>query len=376
MTKQSIPLGKIFNIPIGLDYSWFLIFALMTWTLATSYYPAEFNTWPVAEYWIVGAVTAILMFVSVLLHELGHSVVAMHYKIPVRNITLFIFGGVAQIASEPPFALAEFWIAIAGPIVSFALAGAFGLLQIAFAGFSPLLALAKYLALINGTLGLFNLIPGFPLDGGRVFRAILWGLTHNMRKATRIAAAVGRVIAFLFILAGVWQMFSGNFVGGLWIAFIGWFLESAAHAQLQEGTIQDLLAGHTVSQAMTRNYTLISPDITLQELADEHILGAGKRFFIVEQDGRVAGILTPHNLKEIPRQEWATTTATQKMIPASQMHQAYLGEELWEALKIMDQDGVNQVPVLEEGHISGVLSRDGVISFLRTLQEFKRTAAT
>lgn len=370
MVKQSIPLGRIFNIPIGLDYSWFLIFILMTWTLATSYYPAEFTSWSVAEYWIVGAATAIMLFVSVLLHELGHSVVALRYKIPVRSITLFIFGGVAQIAAEPPFAMAEFWIAIAGPIVSFALAGIFGLAQSLFAGASPFLALAKYLAYINGTLGLFNLIPGFPLDGGRVFRALVWGITHNFNSATRTAATVGRVIAFLFILAGVWQVFSGNLVGGIWIAFIGWFLESAASAQMKQQAFQELLAGHTVSQAMSRNYTLITPEISLQQLADEHILGQGKRFFIVEQDGQVKGILTPHNIRSVDRQAWDTTTAAQSMIPADQMHRVYPMEELWEALKMMDEDGVNQVPVMEAGQLLGVLSREGVISFLRTLQQF------
>src|SRR5271157_1016262 len=234
MIKQSISLGRIFNIPIGLDYSWFLVFALITWSLATSYFPLEFANWPTAEYWTVGAVTAVLFFVCVLLHELGHSVVALRYKIQVRSITMFIFGGVAQIASEPPSATAEFWIALAGPIVSFALAVLFTLLQWVTTGFEPLLALAKYMAYINGSLALFNLIPGFPLDGGRVFRAVVWGITHSFQRATIIAATIGRVVAFGFILVGVWQMFTGNLAGGLWIAFIGWFLESAAHAQLSQ----------------------------------------------------------------------------------------------------------------------------------------------
>ncbi|HEY5139380.1 MAG TPA: site-2 protease family protein, partial [Methylococcales bacterium] len=184
MNRSAISLGRILGIPIGVDYSWFLIFALLTWSLATSYFPVEFANWPVTQYWIVGVVTVILMFGSVLLHELGHSVVALSYKIPVRNITLFIFGGVAQIAAEPPSAMSEFWIAIAGPIVSFGLALIFGLLQTMLGALAPLLAVAKYLAYINGALGLFNLIPGFPLDGGRVFRAIIWGITHNLRKAT------------------------------------------------------------------------------------------------------------------------------------------------------------------------------------------------
>ena len=214
MNKQHIYLGRIFNIPIGLDFSWFLIFALVTWSLATSYFPLEYKNWPAAEYWIMGALTAILFFASVLLHELGHSVIALRYKIPVRSITLFIFGGIAQIGAEPPSAVAEFWIAIAGPLVSFALALFFWLLHYIAGGLAPLLALAQYLAYINGVLGLFNLIPGFPLDGGRVFRAIVWGITHNFQRATRIAATLGRGIAFLFIAWGVWQIFTGNLPTG------------------------------------------------------------------------------------------------------------------------------------------------------------------
>lgn len=199
MNRSSIALGRIGGIPIGLDYSWFLIFALLTWTLAVAQFPVEYPGWPPAQYWIVGAAAAILLFVSVLLHELGHSVVAIRYKIPVRSITLFIFGGVAQIGAEPPSAAAEFWIAIAGPVVSFALAIFFGRLQPVLHSVAPLLALATYLAYINGALAVFNLIPGFPLDGGRVLRAVLWGTTHNLRRATLIAANVGRVIAFLFM---------------------------------------------------------------------------------------------------------------------------------------------------------------------------------
>ncbi|HTX52273.1 MAG TPA: site-2 protease family protein, partial [Candidatus Baltobacteraceae bacterium] len=224
MARHSIPVGRILGIPIGLDYSWFLIFGLITWTLAVGYFPAEFTGWPPAEYWLVGAVTACLFFVSVLLHELGHSVVALRYKVPVRSITLFIFGGVAQIGGEPPSAMAELWIAVAGPVMSGALAALFSLLQPLVAGVAPLVALTKYLAYINGMLALFNLTPGFPLDGGRVLRALVWGITHSLRRATLVAANVGRFIGFLFIFSGVWQMLGGSITNGLWIAFIGWFL--------------------------------------------------------------------------------------------------------------------------------------------------------
>jgi Zn-dependent protease len=371
MKSQGIPLGKIFNIPVNVDYSWFLIFILLTWSLAISYYPSEFRQWPRAWYWILGAITTVMLFVSVLLHELGHSMVALYYKIPVRNITLFIFGGVAQITSEPPTAMSEFWIAIAGPVVSFLLAGIFALLEWAVSSLTPLFALMKYLAYINGTLGLFNLIPGFPLDGGRVFRAIIWGTSGDFRKATRIASGVGRVIAYLFILVGVYFIFSGNFAGGIWIAFIGWFLENAAQSQVQQMAVRDLLAGRKVSQAMSQNYTIISPTITLQSLADTHILGEGRRFFIVQDEYSVRGVLTLQKIREIPRERWPNTSAEQAMIQAGDMQWVRPDTELWNALERMDQNGVNQLPVIQDSQIAGLLTRENIISFLRTLQEFK-----
>ncbi len=370
MNRSSISLGRILGIPIGLDYSWFLIFALLTWSLATSYFPAEFKGWPVTQYWIVGAVTVILMFGSVLLHELGHSVVALRYKIPVRSITLFIFGGVAQIGAEPPSAVAEFWIAIAGPITSFGLAIIFGLLQPLVGSFGSLLAIARYLAYINGALALFNLIPGFPLDGGRVFRAIVWGTTHSLHRATLIAANLGRFIAYLFILLGVWQMFTGNFGNGLWIAFIGWFLESAASSQLRQQTIHDLLAGHLVADAMRRDFTSVRQDATLEQMVSEHLLGSGRRSLVVKENDRVTGLLTLHNVKTIPSSEWSSTKAEQVMIPIEKIKRIRPDAELTDALGEMDRDGVNQLPVMVDNDIQGILGRDDVISTVRNLSEF------
>jgi Zn-dependent protease/CBS domain-containing protein len=369
MNRHTIPLGRILGIPIGLDYSWFLIFGLLTWTMAVGYYPAEFKNWPTAQYWIVGAVTAIMLFVSVLLHELGHSAVAMYYKIRVRSITLFIFGGISQIGTEPTSAMAQFWISVAGPAVSFALAGFFFLVRPAFANVAPLLALDKYLVYINIVLGLFNLIPGFPLDGGGIFRAVVWGISHNQRRATLIAANLGRFIAYLFIGLGVWQMFTGNFMNGMWIAFIGWFLESAAKGQVQQLALKDMLAGHTVSKAMNRHYTAIPADTTLQRLVDDHILGNGRRSFVVKRSNETVGLLTLHHIKEVPRSEWPTTTSAQAMIPIERTKRVQPDAELWTALEEMDRDGVNQLPVMGDGHIQGMLSREDVITFLRTLQE-------
>jgi Zn-dependent protease len=376
MKLQPIKLGKLAGIPICLDYSWFLIFALFTWTLATGYFPKEFSGWPTSEYWVVSAITAIFLFVSVLLHEIGHSVVALRYKVPVKKITLFIFGGVAQIATDPPHAMSEFLIAIAGPLVSFALAGLFGLFQQAFTGSSPFFALAKYLAYINGTLGLFNLIPGFPLDGGRVFRAIVWGVTHNFRRATLIAANTGRVIAFLFIMVGLWQMFSGNFAGGLWIAFIGWFLENAAHAQVKQQKINDLLEGHPVSQAMTRMFTTVALDATLDQIAGIQAFGDRNSFFVVMDGEEIKGLLSLKKIMQVPQAGWGSNTAQDLMIPGKNLQSTNPDTELVEDVSRMEREGINQLLVIKEGRVVGILNMESLINFLRTLQQLKHNPPT
>jgi Zn-dependent protease len=370
MNRHTIPLGRILGIPIGLDYSWFLIFALITWSMAVGYYPAAYKNWPAVQYWIVAAATAIMLFASVLLHELGHSAVAMYYKIRVRSITLYIFGGISQIETDPTTATSQFWISITGPAVSFALAGFFFLLRSLLTAVEPLMALGTYLVYINIVLGVFNLIPGFPLDGGGVVRAVVWGMTHNLRRATLLAASLGRFIAYLFILFGVWQIFSGNSINGIWIAFIGWFLETAARGQVQQLTFRDMLAGHTVSQAMNRQYAVISADTPLQRLVDDHILGGGSRSFIVKRSDKAVGLLTLPLIKEIPRSAWPTTTSAQAMIPIEQTKRVRPAAELWSALEEMDRDGVNQLPVMMEGQIQGMLSREDILDYLRTLQEF------
>jgi len=253
--------------------------------------------------------------------------------------------------------------------VSLALAVIFYAAQPLVAGIESLFGLAKYLAFINFALVLFNMIPGYPLDGGRVFRAIMWAITGNMRRATLIAANIGRFFAFLFIFVGVWQMLNGNFGGGIWIAFIGWFLDNAASAQVHQVMFQGLLAGHTVSQAMSTHCAAVPEDLTLQELVDEHILGSGQRCFLVNNGETTIGLMTLHRIKEVPKNQWATTNAAQVMLPLEQLKRIDLDTELWAALQKMDRDGVNQLPVTRENHVIGMLSREDVITFLRTLQE-------
>ena len=253
--------------------------------------------------------------------------------------------------------------------MSLILAVLFYAVQPVVGGIEPLLGLAKYLAYINLALVLFNLIPGYPLDGGRVFRAIVWAITGNMRRATIIAASGGRFFAFLFIFIGVWLMIRGNFGGGLWIVFIGWFLDTAASAQVQQVMIQGLLTGHKVSQAMSTHCAAVPADLTLQKLVDENIIGGGQRCFLVTRGENTVGLMTLHRIREVPRSDWATTNAAQVMLPMEQLKCIAPDTELWAALQKMDRDGVNQLPVTRDNRVIGMLSREDVITFLRTLQE-------
>lgn len=373
MFRHAICIGRIFDISIDLDYSWFLVFGLLTWVLATSYYPADFRQWSVAECWFIAAVTTVMLFVSVLVHELAHSVVAKRYGMSVPRITLFIFGGVSEMAAEPPAPLVEFWVASAGPVVSLLLALIFWELRPFLVDAHPLLASAKYLAVLNLMLGVFNLVPGLPLDGGRIFRSIIWRITGNFGRSSVIAAVAGRFFGFSLIFVGVWRAIAGNTFQGLWIALIGWFIESAAASQDQLQVVNDLLGGHKVSEVMNRNFSRVSGDITLQELVDKNVLTQGRRCFVVDDGSRSrsAGLVTLATVKEVPRSAWAKTTASQVMIPMEKTIWIQSEAELGMALNKMGRDGVNQLPVLNGGgpdRIVGMLSRDDLLHYLRILQ--------
>ncbi|MGB9510322.1 MAG: site-2 protease family protein [Candidatus Acidiferrum sp.] len=370
MFRHTIPIGRIFGISIDLDYSWFLLLGLLTWMLAVSYYPAEFRGWSTSEYWMMGFITAVMLFVSVLIHELGHSVVAKSFGISVPRIVLFVFGGVSEITAEPPSAAVEFWIAIVGPVVSFLLAAFFWEIEPLLITSQPLYALVKYLALLNFILGVFNLIPGFPLDGGRVLRAVVWRFTGKYRRATAIAATTGRLMGFLLIFLGVWQALSGNFIGGLWTAFIGWFLESAAGSQLQQEALKRLLGDHRVYDAMKKDFPQISGDVTLQKLVDNYILPNGVRYFVVNGENNLPGLVTLASIQKVPRSEWPVTTASQVMVPLQRLDSTSPDAGLWSALEKMGRDGVNQLPVIQGTGIVGILSREDVVHYLHVLQGF------
>ncbi len=367
MSRQSITIGRVFGIPVAVDYSWFLIFILVSWILAQSYFPQEFPGWQTIAYWSVAVITAILLFASVLVHEIGHSLIARIFHLPVKRIVLFIFGGVAQIVGEPPSAKAEFWIALAGPVTSFVLGIAFHLMAGFTEGSPQLFAIVKYLAMINIVLAVFNLLPGFPLDGGRVFRAIVWGITKNFRKATFVAAGVGRGFAFLFIFWGALLIIKGNLGDGLWTLFIGWFLDNAAVSQIHLIEIKAALEGHRVAEAMSRNFATLPADVSLEEIVHHHILGLGRRYALVEENGKVIGLLTLHHLQQVEVDQLAKLTARDIMLPISDSRMVTPDKDLWEALELMDAEGVNQLPVVENGEVVGLLTRESLVSFLKNM---------
>jgi Zn-dependent protease/CBS domain-containing protein len=362
----------MFRHTIPIDLSWFLLIGLLTWMLAASYYPVEFPGWTIGQYWLMGLVTALMLFASVLIHELGHSVVAKGYGMSVPRIVLFIFGGVSEISAEPPSATAEFWIAIIGPVVSFVLAAFFWELEPLTTSSPQLFALVKYLAYLNLILGLFNVVPGFPLDGGRVLRALIWRFTGRYRRATAIAATTGRFLGFALIFLGVWQALTGSFISGLWTAFIGWFLESAAGSQLQMEIFKSVLGDHKVYDAMKRDFPQVSGDTSLQALVDRYVLPGTGRYFVVNTPSGYAGLVTLDSIRKVPRSDWPVTTAAQVMVPLQNLDSTRPDAVLWTALEKMGRDGVNQLPVIEGNGIVGVLTREDVVHYLHVLQAFAR----
>ncbi len=368
--EASLRLGRLFGIPLELSYTWFFVFAMVTLSLAMYYFPTHYPLWSPATYWLVGLATSVLFFASVVAHELAHSLVARASGIPVRSITLFIFGGVASIAREARKPADELVMALVGPLMSVALAALFGALWLLTRGISqPLAALARYLGWINLSLALFNLIPGFPLDGGRVLRSIVWGLTGNLRWATRLASLVGQGVAALFIIVGLGMSVAGRWADGLWLIFIGWFLENAAVRSYRQLVLRQALRGVTVAEVMSRDCIAVPGDMPLTRLVYDYLLGTGRRCFFVTEEGKLRGLLTVHNVKGIPQPRWDEVTVAQAMTPYNALKKVSPQDEALAVLERMDEEDVNQMPVVEEGRLVGLIGRDRLLHFVRTRLE-------
>ena len=363
----ALTIGRIRGIAIQVHWSWLLILGLLTYSLAQGLFGRELGVSPTVR-WVAGAATALAFFTSVMLHELAHSFVAQYYGMRVPSITLFIFGGVSSIAQEMRSAGQEFKVAIAGPLTSWVLAVVLG----AAALLTPEGALAtvlEYLAFINFVVGAFNLLPGYPLDGGRVFRAIVWARTGSLQRATGIAARVGVGIAYIMILGGMAWVFAWG-LGGLWYILIGLFLKNAAEGSYATMVVETALQDVPVSSAMQPAPAAIPASTSIQQVVDSRMLATGERAFLVEEDGAIVGLLTATDISRLPREDWPTSIARRVMVPAERVHTVEPRTRLLEALQLLQEHDIHQLPVLQQGRVVGILTRADVMRHIELRTAF------
>jgi Zn-dependent protease/CBS domain-containing protein len=360
--KGAWKIGTIMGIPIRIHFSWLIVFGLITWLLSSRYFPQVTPDLPFVSYWVNGVLAALFLFGSVAFHELAHSYVAQKYRLTIESITLFIFGGVAQLKGEPPHPRAEFWIAIAGPLSSFILSAFFFILTMATAGGAK--ALFGYLAQINLILGVFNLIPGFPMDGGRVLRSAIWGKKKDYFYATQKASSIGRGIALFLIFFGLFSIFTGG-PGGLWLILVGWFLYSAAQASYQQATLQETLSGIKVRDIMVREMQTIDPSISLDKAVDEYFLRYGYGGFPVIEDGKFLGILTLKEVKDVPRENWGDVKVSAVFVPHDKRWEVSMDDDVIKALELMIKEDKGRIVVTEKDRIIGLITRNGIAQYIK-----------
>lgn len=390
--RSGIRLGKIFGIEINVDWSWFFIFLLVTWSLGGSVFPGWHSDWSLGVIWTTAVATSLLFFISILLHELSHSLVAKARGLPVKRITLFLFGGVSNIEREPPSPGTEFLMAVVGPLTSFLLGVGFLFLGNLTAGgvsgsmaepaqvisqLDPIPTLLLWLGFINIILALFNLIPGFPLDGGRILRSVLWKATGNLHRATRWASGVGQFVAWIFIISGIAMIFGvqipifgTGLLNGIWLAFIGWFLNNAAIASYKQIVIRDLLEDVTVSRLMRSDIATIPPDMTVSDLVYKWIMGTDERAFPVVEGGRLMGLVCLEDARKLPREEWERTRVSDIMTRADQLDVVTPEEDAGHALERLTRRDVRQMPVMKNGSLVGLLRRRDIVKWLQIQSDF------
>ncbi len=366
---SSFRIGRIAGIDIGVNYTWIFAFFLITWSFAVGVFPQWSPGSSTLGYWAAGFIEALLVFVCVLLHELAHSLVARSRGLNVGSITLFIFGGVSNLQEEPAKAGTEFYMAVVGPATSLVLAIVFYAVFLIFPVRTSLTAVTVfYLAYVNLSLGIFNLIPGFPLDGGRVLRSIIWGVTKNLRTATNIAAGVGQLFGWAMIGYGVFLAINGNILNGLWIAFIGWFLNSAADSSRRELTMRETLRGVHVRDVMDPSPACASPETPVSDVVQQTFFRAGYRAAPICQGDKLDGIVTITDVKKIPQEKWTTTPVSQIMT-REPLYTVNEDDDLGAAVRLLSAHDLNQLIVLKEGRLAGLLNRSHVIRYLQLRQE-------
>lgn len=369
-SRTGFTLFRIFGIRITLDFSWFVVFTLVFVALAAGYFPRHFPGYEAQAYWLAGLAATLLFFTSVLLHELSHSLVAIRAGVEIPEITLFIFGGVARMGEEPRDPRVELRVALVGPLCSFALAVFFALVKIAVTDVVPPLftAVASYLSWINLALGLFNLIPGFPLDGGRVLRAVLWWKTGSQTYATKIASDIGKGFAVALMLLGGLQIFAGFLVNGLWLLFIGMFLRSMSVQGYEELVIRKALESVPLTDVMVREVVQVPPDLPLSHLVHDYILRYGYRGFPVAADGRILGVVSLSQVREVPRERYDQVRVQEIMAPLTEELTIGTDATLAEALGRMLRGGDERLLVMAEGRLVGLITKTGLLRFVQLKQ--------
>lgn len=367
MFGKRITLFKLFGFSVRIDISWIIIAALITWSLAANAFPHFYENLSTQTYWLMGIVGALGLFVSIIFHEMCHSLVARRYGLPMKGITLFIFGGVAEMDDEPPSAKAELMMALAGPASSIVLAIGFGVVYIfgtMAAWPRPITGVIGYLGMINGVLAAFNLVPAFPLDGGRVLRAVLWSWKDNVKWATRAASQIGSGFGLVLIALGVWSLLLGNLIGGIWWFLIGMFVRGAANMSYQQLLTRQALEGEPVSRFMEQNPVTVSPSISLEDLIENYIYKFHFKMFPVVEDDRLVGCISTREVKEIPRDEWPQRTVGDLLTQCSVDNTIRPDDDSMQALSKMRKTGASRLIVVEGDRLVGIISLKDMLKFL------------
>lgn len=374
MFRKTLHLFRLFGIPVELDLSWILILVLVTWTFATGYYPENFpGLFSVSERWLIGLVTALLLFISILLHEFSHSLVAVRSGIPIRKITLFMFGGVAQMDRDVDDPVIELKMAAAGPLMSLVLAAFFYVLSLLSRGAFILPVLTRSLANLNIAVLVFNMVPGFPLDGGRILRAAIWRRTGNVRRATKIASRIGSGFAVFLMLTGFFFFISyGSFIGGLWLIFIGFFLRQAAKSGYVMVAFKEALGHMRVAEIMKRDVVTVDIATTLSSLVDDYFLRYHYGSFPVVENGRLRGVVTLEDLRGVERDRWHEATV-EEVVGSSfagfVLHPLDPAEKL---LQLIMRKGYEQLPVVnDEGAVVGIVTRRDLMAAIKVMTSLK-----
>ncbi|HNO65944.1 MAG TPA: site-2 protease family protein [Tepidiformaceae bacterium] len=350
--------ARIAGIDIEIHPSWLLILGFVAWSLSDAFFPDHYESWSTFAYWAVGISSAVLLFVTVLIHEMAHALVARHRGLPVPRITLFIFGGMSHMSRQPATAGEEFQIAAAGPATSILIALVSAGLGFAFREMSEKAeAILFYLAFVNLALGIFNILPGFPLDGGRVLRSIAWKRSGSFRQATRVASSVGEMFGYGLIVAGFFILLAGGLLDGLWLAFIGWFLLGAARGEAANLQLEGVLRRLTARDVMQAEFPSVTPGTPVSEIVHDYMVGKGERAVMVANDGAVLGVITVSDVRRVPRDSWAQVPAQRIMTPRSNVITVNASQPAVEVLVLLGEKGLNQVPVLEDGRMVGLVTR-------------------